>query len=71
MQEKVKLTFEYDVVGPRVNTDTINEVYPMQTKRPHGVCVIISNMKFTDHSDREGTDKDEKNLVQDISIFGL
>lgn len=56
----MKLTFEYDTVGPRVKLDTINELYPMQTKHPHGVCVIISNMKFTDHLGWEGMEKDEK-----------
>ena len=34
-QEKVKLTFEYDTVGPRVKPDTINELYPMQTHHTH------------------------------------
>ena len=70
MQEKVKLTFEYNTVDSRVKPDTINELYPMQTQRPRGVCVIISNMKFTDHSDREGTDKDEKNLSRTFRFLG-
>lgn len=67
MQEKVKLTFEYDTVGPCVKPDTINELY--QTKRPHGI-VIISNMKFTDHLGQEGTEKDEKNLSRTFRYLG-
>ena len=66
----MKLTFEYETVAHRVKPDTCNELYPMQTQRSHGVCVIISNMKFTVHSDREGTDKDEKNLSRTFRYLG-
>lgn len=50
---------------------SINESYQMRTERPHGICVIINNENFTSyHEDREGTDKDEKNLSKTFRYLG-
>lgn len=40
------------------------------TQWPHGVAVIINNQTFRRHSDREGTQVDEKNLVQTLRYLG-
>ena len=37
---------------------------------PHGVAVVINNEEFRKHKDREGTDVDEKNLVQVLCHLG-
>lgn len=71
VQEKVALTFEYTVSErSRARPDAINEVYSLQTQHPRGICVIISNEEFTDHSDREGTKEDEKNLSRTFRYLG-
>ena len=45
--------------------------YPMQSKK-HGVCLIINNKTFQDHrhEEREGTDRDEYNLIETWRYLG-
>ena len=37
---------------------------------PHGLCVIINNEQFKEHSDRQGTLVDERNLTQCFRYLG-
>ena len=43
--------------------------YSMTAKR-HGVALIISNEHFKAHGDREGTDRDEHNLIETFLFLG-
>jgi len=73
LDKKVELTFKYTIpANSRTKPVPSNndDFYTLQTKRPRGVCVIISNEKFTDHDNREGTDKDEKNLSRTFRYLG-
>ena len=43
--------------------------YSMKAKR-HGVALIINNKKFEQHEYREGTDRDEENLIETWKFLG-
>lgn len=44
--------------------------WTLSDQTSHDICVIISNMKFTDHLGQEGTEKDEKNLSRTFRYLG-
>lgn len=46
------------------------QYYPMTNMR-HGVALIINNKQFQGHSEREGSDRDEANLVQTWRYLGF
>ena len=79
MKQKPKLRL-YDKTRNKMENSTISTepvsrpaslvgVYPM-TKREHGVVLIISNRTFTAHDTREGTEVDERNLVETFRYLG-
>ena len=43
--------------------------YSMKAKR-HGVALIINNKEFKEHEFREGTDRDEENLIETWRFLG-
>ena len=45
------------------------ESYTMQ-RSPHGLCVIINNERFSEHTERTGTQMDEVNLTQCFRYLG-
>ena len=53
----------------RRNISNLADYYPME-KTPHGLAVIINNEHFTEHSRREGTEVDEKNLIITFRYLG-
>ena len=43
--------------------------YPMKSKK-HGVAMIVNNKSFEKHRPREGTDRDEANLIETWQYLG-
>lgn len=57
-------------IEPRETKQMLMDYYPMANPR-HGVALIINNKRFSGHSkEREGTDRDESNLVETLLYLG-
>ncbi len=65
------ITFSFGTVKPITgDRDTTKAGEYGMKSWPHGVAVIINNEQFREHSQREGTAVDEKNLVHAFHYLG-